>query len=75
MAETEARFLRAAGDLREMAEWEPERARAFERLGSEASEESWQEAQRFLRAPGEQRARTMDFLPLLVGTTGTKFGE
>ena len=53
MAETEARFLRAAGDLREMAEWEPERARAFERLGSEASEESWQEAQRFLRAPGE----------------------
>ena len=51
--ETEARFLRAAGDLREMAEWAPERARAFERLGNEASEESWQEAQRFLRAPGE----------------------
>jgi DNA primase len=51
--ETEARFLCAAGDLREMAEWEPERARAFERLGSEASEESWQEARRFLRAPGE----------------------
>ena len=51
--ETEARFLRAAGDLREIAEWEPERARAFERLGSEASEESWREAQRFLRAPGE----------------------
>ena len=53
MAETEARFLRAAGDLREMAEWEPERARAFERLGSEASEESWQEARSFLRSPGE----------------------
>ena len=51
--ETQARFLRAASDLREMAEWEPERARAFERLGSEASEEAWREAKRFLRAPGE----------------------
>ena len=51
--DTEARFLRAAGDLREMAEWEPERARAFERLGHEASEESWQEAKRFLRSSGE----------------------
>jgi DNA primase len=51
--EAEARFLRAASDLREMAEWEPERARAFERLGSEASEEAWREAKRFLRAPGE----------------------
>jgi hypothetical protein len=51
--ETEARFLRAAADLREMAEWGPERARAFERLGSEASEEAWREAKRFLRAPGE----------------------
>ncbi len=51
--ETEARFLRAAGDLREMAEWEPERARAFERLGHEASEESWQDARRLLRSPGE----------------------
>jgi DNA primase len=51
--ETEARFLRAASDLREMAEWEPERARAFERLGHEASEEAWREAKRFLRAPGE----------------------
>ncbi|HWY60442.1 MAG TPA: DNA primase [Rhizomicrobium sp.] len=53
MHETEARFLRAAGDLREMAEWEPERARAFQRLGSEASEESWQEARRLLRSSGE----------------------
>jgi DNA primase len=52
-AETEARFLRAAGDLREMAEWEPERARAFQRLGSEASEESWQAARRLLRSSGE----------------------
>jgi DNA primase len=51
--ETEARFLRAAADLRGMAEWEPERARAFERLGNEASEEAWRDAKRFLRAPGE----------------------
>jgi predicted esterase len=51
--ESEARFLRAALDLREMAELEPERTRAFERLGHEASEEAWQEAKRFLRAPGE----------------------
>jgi DNA primase len=52
-SEADARFLRAAADLREMAEWEPERARAFERLGNEASEEAWREAKRFLRAPGE----------------------
>jgi DNA primase len=51
--QTEARFLAASGDLREMAEWEPERARAFERLGHEASEEAWREVKRFLRAPGE----------------------
>jgi DNA primase len=51
--EAEARFLRAASSLREMAEWEPERARAFERLGNEASEEAWREVKRFLRAPGE----------------------
>ena len=51
--EAETRFLRAASDLREMAQWEPERARAFERLSNEASEEAWREAKRFLRAPGE----------------------
>ncbi|HWC62937.1 MAG TPA: hypothetical protein VG501_04890, partial [Rhizomicrobium sp.] len=49
--ETDARFLRAALDLRELAEWEPERARAFERLGHEASEEAWHDVKRFLRAP------------------------
>ena len=42
----EARFLRAAGQLREMAELEPERARAAERFKSEATEESWQDYQR-----------------------------
>ena len=52
-SETEARFLRACADLREMAEWEPERARALKRLGAEASEDAWREAKRFLRAPGE----------------------
>jgi DNA primase len=51
--ETDARFLRAALDLRELAEWEPERARAFERLGHEASEEAWHDVKRFLRAPPE----------------------
>jgi DNA primase len=51
--ETEARFLRAALDLRELAEWEPERARAFERLGHEASEEAWHDVKRFLRVPPE----------------------
>ena len=51
--ETEARFLRASADLRDMAEWEPERERALERFESEGSEESWREASRFLRASHE----------------------
>jgi DNA primase len=46
--DTEARFLRAALDLRKLAEWEPERARALARFAAEGSEESWQEASRFL---------------------------
>ncbi|MGN6516897.1 MAG: DNA primase [Rhizomicrobium sp.] len=44
----EARWLRAASQLRDMAETGPERARAFERFKSEASEESWRDAARFL---------------------------
>ena len=44
----EARWLRAAVQLREMAEFEPERMRAMERFKAEASEESWQEAHRLL---------------------------
>lgn len=51
--ETEARFLRAAADLRAMAEGEPERDRAFRRFAAEGSEESWQEARRLLRSPHE----------------------
>ncbi len=48
----EARFLKAAGDLREMAEHAPERARAMERFKAEGTEESWNEARRLL-GPGE----------------------
>src|ERR1700749_3689736 len=44
--ECEARFLRAAAQLRDMAELEPERQRAAERLKAEASEESWAEYRR-----------------------------
>jgi DNA primase len=51
--ETEARFLRAAADFRAMAEWEPERDRAFRRFAAEGSEESWREARRMLRSPHE----------------------
>ncbi len=51
--DTEARFLRAALDLRKLAEWEPERARALERFASEGSEEAWAAASRFLAPPGE----------------------
>jgi DNA primase len=51
--DTEARFLRAAADFRALAEWEPERERALQRLGAEGSEDAWREAQRFLRSPHE----------------------
>jgi DNA primase len=47
----DARFLKAASDLREMAERAPERARAMERFKSEGTEESWQEAERLLQHP------------------------
>jgi DNA primase len=50
--EIEARFLRAASDLRKM-EWEPERAHDLQRLGAEASVEEWLQATRSLRASGE----------------------
>ncbi len=49
--DADARFLKAASDLREMAERAPERARAFERYKSEATEESWREAQKLLGIP------------------------
>jgi DNA primase len=44
----DARFLKAAGDLREMAELGPQRAQAMERFKSEGTEESWREAERLL---------------------------
>ena len=50
--DTEARFLRAALDLRKMGE-EPERARALARFAAEGSEEAWREASRFLGPPNE----------------------
>jgi DNA primase len=49
--DTEARFLRAAADFRALAEWEPERERALRRFGADGSEESWREAERYLRSP------------------------
>jgi DNA primase len=50
--ETEARFLRAAGELREM-EQEPARTREFQRLGTEANEAEWLKATEIRRASGE----------------------
>ena len=49
----DARFLKAASDLREMAERAPERARAMERFKTEGTEESWNEAQRLLNQHGD----------------------
>jgi hypothetical protein len=51
--DVEARFLKAASDLREMAERAPERARAMERFKAEGTEESWNEAQRLLNQHGD----------------------
>jgi DNA primase len=51
--DVEARFLRAAAQLRDMAELEPERQRAAERLKSEATEESWTEFQRLRGSPND----------------------
>jgi DNA primase len=45
--EIEVRWLHAAAQLRQIAEIDPEQRRAFERFKSEASEESWRDAQRF----------------------------
>ena len=49
--DADARFLKAAGDLREMAEREPERARAMERFKNEGTEESWRDARKLLGTP------------------------
>ena len=50
--DTEARFLRAAGELREI-EREPARTREFQRLGTEANEAEWLKATEIRRASGE----------------------
>jgi DNA primase len=50
----DARFLRAAAQLREMAELAPERSRAVERFKSEATEENWLQAQRLLGIRSEE---------------------
>jgi hypothetical protein len=49
--DTEVRFLRAAAQLREMAELEPERQRAAERHKNEATEESWTDYHRLRGLP------------------------
>ena len=48
--DADARFLRAASQLRDMAELDPERKRALERFKREATEESWLEARRLLES-------------------------
>ena len=52
----EVRWLRAAAQLREIAELDPERTRAVERFKSEGTEESWRDARRLFdtRATGEE---------------------
>jgi DNA primase len=44
----EARFLRAAEQLQEMAELEPERKRAVERFNREATEDNWHDVKRLI---------------------------
>ncbi len=46
--DSEARFLRAAAGLRDIAELQPERSRAVERFRDEPSDETWRDAQRLL---------------------------
>jgi DNA primase len=49
-ADVESQWLLAAAQLREMAEAASERRQAVERFNTEASEESWHEAHRLIRA-------------------------
>jgi DNA primase len=48
VGDQEARFIRAAAALRELTEFEPERARAVERFNDQPSDENWADAQRLL---------------------------
>jgi hypothetical protein len=52
-ADVEAQFLRAAAELRDLAEIEPERQRAAERLRAEPTEASWAEYSRLKGASGD----------------------
>ncbi len=50
----EARWLRAAHQLRDIAELDPERAERCERFRNEASEESWHDVQLLLERRAAQ---------------------
>jgi DNA primase len=56
VGDIEARWVRAATQLREMAEFEPERWHALERFKSEANEESWRDWHRLFlsRMPSDE---------------------
>jgi DNA primase len=47
-ADREARFVRAAATLRDLAELEPERTKAVERFNDQPNDENWADAQRLL---------------------------
>jgi DNA primase len=51
--DAEAQFLRAAQELRDLAEIEPERQRAAERLRAEATEANWAEYSRLKGSSGD----------------------
>jgi DNA primase len=56
--DVEVRWLRAAQQLREIAELAPERVRAVERFKSEATEESWRDARKLLETPVDTPTNT-----------------
>ena len=56
-----------------MAEWEPERDRAFKRSAAEASEECWHEARRLLRSSTNNAvADVTNSSAPIIGDIGTK---
>jgi DNA primase len=48
VGDQEAHFVRAVASLRELTEFEPERARAVERFNDQPNDENWADAQRLL---------------------------
>jgi DNA primase len=48
VGDQEAHFIQAVASLRELTEFEPERARAVERFNDQPSDETWADAQRLL---------------------------